>query len=112
MSPSHILKKATLFIVSLGLAATLALLVLDYLGCSPNLGLHYGYYGRLNRILTRIQENPEIEVVRTSLHRDTTLEDFYIIVRMPDDREVHLGFESANTKPFNELAEELKRIGL
>ena len=106
------LKKARIVTLSLGLSTILTLLGLDYMGCGPNLGVPYGYYGRLNRILTRIQENPEIEVLRTTLHHDLSLEDFYISVRMPDDRNVRLRFENADTKPFSELAEELKRIGL
>jgi hypothetical protein len=106
------LRKASLITVSLGLIAALALVGLDSIGCGPNLGISYGYYGRLNRILARIQGNPEIEVLRTTLHHDLSLEDFYISVRMPNDREVRLRFENADTKPFSELAEELKRIGL
>jgi hypothetical protein len=82
------------------------------MGCGPNLGVSYGYYGRFNRILARLQDSPDIDVLRTTLHRDTELEDFYITVRMPDEREVRLRFEGADTRPYSELLQELKRVGL
>ena len=90
----------------------MSLLSLDLLGLGPNLGLPVGYYGRFNRVLARIQARPDIEVIRTTLHRDQELEDFYITVRTQDEREVRLRFEEAHTRPFSELVQELKRVGL
>ena len=58
------------------------------------------------------QASSDIEVVRTTLHRDRALEDFYITVRTPDGREVRLCFEQADTRPFSELVAELKKVGL
>ena len=91
----------------------MSLLILDLLGgFGPNLGLSIGYYGRFNRVLARIQASPDIEVFRTTLHRDDALEDFYITVRTQDEREVRLRFEEAHTRPFSELVQELKRVEL
>ncbi len=88
------------------------LLSLDLVGFGPNLGLPVGYYGRFNRVLARIQASPDIEVIGTTLHRDVALEDFYITVRTQDEREVRLRFEGAHTRPFSQLVQELKRVGL
>ena len=90
----------------------LSLIGLDRMGIGPNLGLSFGYYGRFNRILARIEASTAVEVVRTTLHRDMQLEDFYITVRTQDEREVRLRFEEAHTRPFDELVQELKRVGL
>ena len=87
-------------------------LTVDLIGIGPNLGLPFGYYGRFNQINARIEANPELEVVRTTLHRDTALEDFYITVRTEDEREVRLRFEEAHTRPFSELLQELKKVGV
>lgn len=102
----------------LGLATLVAslsilfFLALDRIGIGPNFGLPFGYFGRFNRILARIEASPDTEVIRTTLHRDVALEDFYITVRTPDGREVRLRFEEAHTRPFSELVQELKRVGL
>jgi hypothetical protein len=102
----------------LGLATVVASLpilffvALDRMGIGPNSGLQFGYFGRFNRILARVQASPDIEVIRTTLHRDLALEDFYITVRTLDEREVRLRFEEAHTRPFSELVHELKRVGL
>lgn len=102
----------------LGLAALvvslsiLSLVALDRMGIGPNLGLRFGYFGRLNRILARIEANPELDVQEVTLHRDATLEDFYITVRTPSDREVRLQFEGAAERPFGELLRELERVGM
>lgn len=92
--------------------AGLGLLGLDRMGIGPNLGLPFGYFGRFNRVLARIQASPDVEVLRTTLHRDMALEDFYITVRTQDEGEVLLCFEEAHTRPFSELLLELKRVGL
>ena len=99
-------------VASLSLLAVLLFVACDFLGIGPNIGLPFGYYGRFNRVLARIQASPDIVVVRTNLHRDLELEDFYITVRTLDDREVRLRFEEAHTRPYDELVQELKRVGL
>jgi hypothetical protein len=102
----------------LGLAAlvaslsTLILLVVDCIGIGPNLGLRFGYYGQFNQVLARVEANPELKVIRTTLHRDMALEDFYITVRTQDEREVRLRFEEAHTRPLSDLLQELKKVGM
>ena len=90
----------------------LILVGLDRMGIGPNLGLPFGYYGQFNQVLSRVEANPELEVVKTTLHRDAALEDFYITVRTQDEREVRLRFEEAHTRPFSELLQELKKVGI
>jgi hypothetical protein len=105
--------KMTLLLLTLSGLAFLNVFSLVGLGClTPNLGFHSGYYGRFNRIIDRIEASPGVEVIRTSLHRDVELEDFYITVQMQDDREVLLNFEGANERPYSELVQELKRVGI
>lgn len=104
--------RTTVLAATLTLLTVMGLLGLDLMGIGPNLGLPVGYYGRFNRVLARIEASPDIEVIGTILHRDQELEDFYITVRLQDGREARLCFEDAHTRPFSELVEELKRIGL
>jgi len=99
-------------VASLSILFILLFFACDLIGIGPNLGLPFGYYGRFNRVLARIQASPDIEVIRTTLHQDRELEDFYITVRTQDGREVRLRFEEAHTRPFSELVQELKRVGL
>ena len=97
------------------LVASLAILILvalSAIGFGPNLGLPFGYYGKFNRVLGQVEGNPEFEVIRTTLHRDMALEDFYITVRTQDEREVRLRFEGADTRPISSLLQELKNVGM
>ena len=98
------------------LVASLSILILffalDRIGIGPNLGLPFGYCGKFNRVLAHVEANPELEVIRTTLHRDTALEDFYITVRMQDEREVRLRFEEAHTRPLSDRLQELKKVGM
>ena len=99
----------TTLVVSL---SVLILLGLDRIGIGPNLGLPFGYYGQFNRVLARVEANPELEVIRTTLHRDAALEDFYITVRTQGAREVRLRFEEAHTRSFSDLLQELSKAGM
>jgi len=101
--------------IGLGLAATLAGLVfvaVVLMGIGPNLGLSVGYYGRLNRILSRIETSPKLEITEVRLHRDTTLEDFYVVVRTDEGKEIELTFVGAAERPFDELLRELAKVGM
>lgn len=104
--------RITLLGATLACLGVAVLAGLDWIGIGPNLGLHFGYYGRFNRVMARIEANPGVQVVDTKLHRDMQLEDFYITVRMRDDRELRLRFEEAHTRPFPELELELEKAGL
>ena len=90
----------------------LCLLALDSVGIGPNVGLPFGYYGRFNRMLAKVKASPDIDIIKTTLHRDMELEDFYITVRTPNEDVIRLRFEEAHTRSFHQLAQELKRIGL
>ena len=97
------------------LVASLAILILvalSAIGFGPNLGLPFGYYGQFNRVLAHIEADTELEVIRTTLHRDTALEDFYFTVRTQDEREVRLRFEEAHTRPLGDLLQELDKVDL
>ncbi len=108
-------RNSKLWLVGATLVASVLILffvAVDLMGIGPNLGLPFGYYGRFNRILARIEANPELEVTRVDLHRDATLEDFYITVRTPADGDVRLQFEGAAERPFDELLRELEKVGM
>ncbi|MEM9411601.1 MAG: hypothetical protein AAGA30_10835 [Planctomycetota bacterium] len=83
-------------------------IAISCLGFGPNIGLPIGYYGKFNRMHAHIESNTNLEVVRTSLHRDLTLEDFYFTVRTRDGVERRLKFEGADTRSFSELLQELE----
>jgi hypothetical protein len=102
----------TISLLCLTALAVLMLFGLDRMGLGPNVGLPFGYYGQFNQILARVEANPELEVIETTLHRDSALEDFYITVRTPEAHEVRLRFEEAHTRPLSELLEELKKVGM
>ena len=110
------MKSKTKFWLGLAtLGASLSILILFSLGrigIGPNLDLPFGYYGQFNRVLARVEANPELEVIQTTLHRDMALEDFYITVRMQDERKVRLRFEEAHTRPLSDLFQELKKVGM
>jgi hypothetical protein len=108
-------RKTKLWLGLATLVASLSILLLgalDRIGIGPNLGLPFGYYGQFNRVLARVEAKPELEVIRTTLHRDMALEDFYITVRTQDEREVRLRFEEAHTRSLSDLLQELKKVGM
>ena len=108
-------RKTKLWLGLATLVASLSVLPLAALNCigiGPNLGLPFGYYGQFNRVLARVEANSELEVTRTTLHRDMALEDFYITVRTQDEREVRLRFEEAHTRPLSDLLQELGKVGM
>lgn len=78
----------------------------------PNLGLPFGYYGKLNQVVARIEANPGVEIVETLLHKDLTLEDFSITVRRGDEPAIELDFGGASERPMSELFQELEKVGL
>jgi hypothetical protein len=92
--------------------STLLLVALSAIGLGPNLGLPFGYHGKFNQVLARVEGNQELKVIRTTLHQDITLEDFYITVQTQDGREVRLRFEEAHTRPLSDLLHELKKVGM
>ena len=88
--------------------STLTIVALDRIGIGPNLGFPFGYYGKLNRVLSHIKDNTALEVIETTLHRDIELEDFYIMVRTQEGSEISLQFEEGDTRTINDLLKELK----
>ena len=105
--------KLWLGLATLGASLLILLLgALDRIGIGPNLGLPFGYYGQFNRVIARVEANPELEVIRTTTHRDMVLEDFYITVRTQDEREVRLRFEGAHTRSLSDLLQELEKVGM
>jgi hypothetical protein len=115
-SPKIDMKRKTKFyvgLISLFFSFLILLIVaLDLMGIGPNLGLPFGYYGKFNRVIARVEDNPNHKIIRTTLHRDIELEDFYITVQMQDEREVRLRFEGADTRSLSELFQELEKVGM
>jgi len=115
-SPKIDMKRKTKFyvgLISLFFSFLILLIVaLDLMGIGPNLGLPFGYYEKFNRVIARVEDNPNLKIIRTTLHRDIELEDFYITVQMQDEREVRLRFEGADTRSLSELFQELEKVGM
>ncbi len=58
---------------------------------APDWGLPVGYYGQLNRVKRVIERQPALTVVDVRLHRDVSLEDFWIDLRCDNGRRFTLG---------------------
>ena len=48
----------------------------------PNLGLPFGYYGKLNKVRDRLQSMSNVEIVGVRGNYDVTLEDFTFDLRI------------------------------
>ena len=90
----------------------LIFLTVDRIGIAPNVGLPFGYYGEFNRVLSHLEDDPGLKVTQTRLHRDRTLEDFYISVRTQDHREMILQFTEVPTRSLGDLLQELQKVGM
>jgi hypothetical protein len=95
-------------VVSSSFLAAAFLLLNLFLGFGPNFGLHFGYYGKLNRVLAVIQEMPDVDVVHVGLHEDATLEDFQIVVIAGGNRRT-IYFENANIRTVEDLSTEIAK---
>jgi len=73
----------------------------------PNLGFPIGYYGKFNRIRSAIERRPAVQIVSIAMHRDLTLEDFWITVRRNDGSQVEIAFQNANIRSYEDLLKEL-----
>ena len=73
------------------------------LGFESNIGLPFGYYGRLNRVISRIKDIPNTRVVRTWVHKDTSIEDFGFLVQTQSGLQFRLQFAEAHTRRTYEL---------
>lgn len=105
--------RLTLSLASCAFVAGAVLLgVCVFTGVGPNLGLPFGYYGKLNQVVARIEANPGVEIVETLLNKDVTLEDFSITVRSGDEPAIDLVFGGASESSISQLFEELERVGL
>jgi hypothetical protein len=97
------------------IAASISLLAVASCGIlyfpAYDLGLPIGYYGKVNRVLARLAACPHLEVTFVAMHRDLTLEDFWITVRDASGAETQLEFVNANVRPVSDLAHELSRVG-
>ena len=111
--PYSLRARLTLLLASCAVVTGAVLLGLSvFTGVGPNLGLPFGYYGKLNQVVARIEANPGVEIVETLLHRDLTLEDFSITVRRGDEPAIELDFGGASERPMSELFQELEKVGL
>jgi len=73
------LQRKTVVRLSL-LAIAIFMVALPFTGFGPNLGLPVGYYGKLNRIKSRVDKLPGVTVVGVRWNHDITLEEFSIDV--------------------------------
>ena len=110
--PYSLRSRLTLLLVSCAVVTVAVLFGLSWTCFGPNLGLPFGYYGKLNQVVARIEANPGVEIVETTLHKDLNLEDFWITVRRGDEPELQLDFSGASESSVSELYQELERAGL
>jgi hypothetical protein len=76
----------------------------------PNFGIPFGYFGKLNRVLSYLRSCPAVTVLDVGQHQDLTLEDFWVTVRLPDGSTAELDFSNANIRPFSELRTVLEQL--
>ena len=100
----NVLKRLSLIVIVLLIAGFGAVNV--SFGIGPNLGFKFGYYGKLNTVLSEIINTKSVDVVEVGLHKDLTLEDFYITVEHRGQL-VKLEFENANIRTIDDLLIEL-----
>ncbi len=62
------------------LAVAIFMVALLFTPFGPNLGLPVGYYGKLNRIKSRVDKLPGVTVVGVRANYDITLEEFSVDV--------------------------------
>lgn len=60
------------------MTTALALLSLTVFG--PNLGMPFGYYGKLNRVVSALDALLNVDVVDVRMNRDVSLEEFSVDV--------------------------------
>ncbi|HZW08974.1 MAG TPA: hypothetical protein VFF69_03645 [Phycisphaerales bacterium] len=75
---------------------SLWLLAAVFLGLGPNLGLPFGYYGKLSRVVSRLESIPGVEVVDVATNHDVTLEDFLVVVSIHGTRRASIEFPDAD----------------
>lgn len=92
------------------LAAAACLFVSPLSGLLPNVGLPFGYYGKLNRVRARLQSLPNVEIVRIRGNYDITLEDFTFDLRIDGKHAVSLYFREAPANPTWELFDDAERL--
>ena len=81
----------------------------ESIGYYSNTGLPFGYYGKLNRVVNELEEIPGLEVVDIGLHKDTTLEDFWITIELGGVKE-ELAFEGASARSLADLYSEFRHL--
>lgn len=61
-----------------------------------NIGVEFGYYGRLNRFQHAIETMPNVEIVDVFLHRDITLEGFEFNLLVNNETKFSLWISETN----------------
>jgi hypothetical protein len=60
------------------------------LGLHPNVGLPFGYYGELNRVMSRLRRIPNVEVLWVGVNYDVTVEEITIDMRIDGEYSARL----------------------
>lgn len=76
----------------------------------PNFGLELGYYGQFNRAVHAIEDMPRYTLIDYGLHKDITLEDFTLTVRLPDGQEATIWFYDETPAMKERSRKRLKKI--
>lgn len=85
------------------LAVTACMFVSPLSGILPDVGLPFGYYGKLNRVKARLRNLPNVEILGVRGNYDLTLEDFTLDLRIDGRQLASLYFREAPTTPTWEV---------
>ena len=88
---------------------TTALAFLSLTGFGPNLGMPFGYYGKLNRVVSALDALPSVDVVDVRMNRDVSLEDFSVDVLIDGEHRDSVYFPEADSQPIGNMLLQVER---
>lgn len=94
------------------LAVAACLFVSPISGILPNVGLPFGYYGKLNKVKAQLRSLPNVQILGVRGNYDITLEDFTFDLRIDGKYAASLYFREAPTNPTWEVFGEADSLTL
>lgn len=112
----RVMKRKIIPWVLLGIPASLALLLLGFIGLmwinfnAPDQGWEFGYYGQFNRVKHVIEEMPDVTIVDSWQHKDISLEDFGFTLLLHDGDTVDVKFFDGTSEKTERNRKKIKSI--
>ena len=75
----------------------------------PNLGMPFGYYGKLNRIVSALDALPRVDVIDVRMNHDISLEDFSVDVLIDGEHRDSVYFPEADSQPIGNMLLQVER---